>query len=213
MRSTRVCRGLPLFLFFLLAAIARAQQIEISPAHQPFTQYATVGYKTTEIEKDFQKRKPDLGGGNSSFISKEAGSLLGKKGKLVAWFGVLRELPAKDGDGTYLIENKYYDGLNDFHIQLASIYGAGDFRMKAEDSRGELKRFALVRVIGTVESEKDGVPLVNAEYIRVWNMGDYTFMGYGVDGSNPRWVKLRQEMKQVYTPEPTVEYYEKLLGK
>jgi hypothetical protein len=203
---------LVLSLLLLLLTSAHAQLIQVSPPHRPHTQDATVGYEPTSEEAKFDARQPDVGGENS-FGAKKADTLLGKKDKLVAWFGILRERTAKGATDTWLIEHKYYDGLNDFHIQLASLFGAGDFTITAADPKAQLQRHALVRVISTVTEEKDGVPHVKPEYIRVWNLGDYTFMDYGVDASNERWVKLRQKMNLVYSPTPTVEYYEKLLGK
>jgi len=49
--------------------------------------------------------------------------------------------------------------------------------------------------------------------IRVWHLGDYTFMDYGADATNERWKKLRQKVDLVYDPEPDAAYYERLLGK
>jgi hypothetical protein len=63
-----------------------------------------------------------------------------------------------------------------------------------------------------VTDEVDGVPTVKADYIRVWHLGDFTFMDYGADASNERWKKLRQKVDLIYNPEPDATYYEKLLG-
>lgn len=191
--------------------LSYGQQIEVSPKSRPHTQDATVGYELTKVEAGFEAKNPDRGTGNA-FGAKTAGTLVGCQGKLVSWFGIVRELPTKEG-GTFLIEHKYFDGLNDFHIQLASIYGAGDFRVAAEDPKSAIKRLCLVRIIGTVTEEKEGVPTVKADYIRIWNMGDYTFMDYGKDATAERWKKLRQEVKLIYDPTPDAAYYEKLLGK
>lgn len=198
-------------VILLVATAAHGQQIEVSPKSRPHTRDATVGYEPTKIEAGFDAKNPDRGGYHG-FGSTKAGTLLGYQGKLVSWFGIVREWPTKEG-GTFLIEHKYFDGLNDFHIQLASLFGAGDFRTTATDPRGEMKRLCLVRIIGTVTEEKEGVPTVKADYVRVWNPGDYTFMDYGVDASNEHWKKLRQQMKLIYNPQPDAEYYEKLLGK
>ncbi|WP_395741870.1 hypothetical protein [Prosthecobacter sp.] len=203
--------SLIVFAVLLAAFASHAQQIEVSPKSRPHTRDATVGYSPTKVEAGFDAKNPDVGGDNG-FGAAKAGTLLGYQGKLVSWFGIVREVPAAAG-GTYLIENKYFDGLNDFHIQLASLYGAGDFRVTAADPKGAIKRLCLVRIIGTVTDEKDGVPTVKADYVRVWNLGDYTFMDYGVDASAERWKKLRQKMDLIYNPSPDAAYYEKLLGK
>ncbi|MCB1275411.1 hypothetical protein [Prosthecobacter sp.] len=204
-------RHLLIASFLLLPVCLNAQVIEVSPPRQPHTIDATVGYEMTSKEETFHAKKPDMGGDNG-FGAKKAGTLLGFKGKLVSWFGIVREIP-EGGKGTFLIENKYYDGLNDAHMQLASLYGAGDFRVEAVDSKKQIKHHCLVRVIGDVTGEKEGAPVVKAQYIRVWNLGDFAFMDYGVDASNERWVRLRQKVNLVYSPSPDAAYYEKLLGK
>ena len=197
----------------LMSNIATAQQIEVSAHRKPHTKDATVGYTPTQDEAKFQSKKPDADiGGDTGFDAKKAGTLLGKKGKLISWFAIVRELPAKDG-GAFLLEHKHFDGLNDYHIQLASLFGVGDFKVMAKDTKGDLKRLSLVRVIGTVIDEKDGIPSVRADYIRVWHPGDFTFMDYGADATNERWKKLRQKTDLIYSPEPDAEYYEGLLGK
>jgi len=201
-----------LALSMVLSAFASGQKIEVSPHRKPHTRDATVGYVSTADEAKFDAKKPDPDTGDNGFSAKQPGSLVGHKGKLVSWFGIVRELPAKAGD-TFLIEHKYYDGLNDDHIQLASLFGAGDFRLAATDAKSEIKRLSLVRVIGTVTGEQNGVPTIKPEYIRVWHLGDYTFMDYGVDATNERWKKLRQKVDLVYDPEPDASYYERLLGR
>lgn len=203
----------PLFLLLLVTGFANAQQIETSAPRKPHTQDATVGYEFTKREASFETQKPDYStGGDTGFNATKPGSLLGRKGKLVAWFGIVREVSDKAG-APLLIEHKYYDGLNDAHMQLASLHGAGDFKLEATDPKSEIKRLSLIRVIGKVTGEMDGVPTVKAEYIRVWNLGDYAFMAYGADASNERWKKLRQEGASDYSSEPDAAYYEKLLGK
>lgn len=200
-------------LLALIPVFVWSQQIELSAHRKPHTQDATVGYKSTQDEAKYDAKKPDYDtGGDKGFDAKKAGSLLGKTGKLVSWFGIVRELPSKAGE-PFLIEHKHFDGLNDFHMQLASLFGVGDFKVAALDPKGDLKRLSLVRVIGTVTGESEGVPTVKADYIRVWNLGDFAFMDYGTDATNERWKKLRQKVPLIYTSEPDAAYYEKLLGK
>ncbi|MEK7952317.1 hypothetical protein [Luteolibacter soli] len=202
-----------LSLSILGIASGLAQQIEVSPHHKPYTRDATVDYVATTEEAKFDSKKPDSDvGGDPDADAKKPGSLLGKTGKLISWFGIVRELPAKPSE-PFLIEHKHYDGLNDDHIQLASLYGVGDFKVTASDPRGNLKRLSLVRVIGTVTGEKDKIPTVKADYIRVWHLGDFTFMDYGADATNEKWKKLRQKVDLIYSPQPDAKYYEKLLGK
>ncbi len=202
-----------LSLLTLSAPFLCAQQIEVSAHRKPHTRDATVGYEPTPKETTFDAKRPDFDvGGDTGFNAKKPGSLLGKTGKLISWFGIVRVLPGKAGE-TFLIEHKHFDGLNDFHMQLASLYGVGDFRVAAADSKGQIKRLSLVRIIGTVTGEADGVPTVKADYIRVWHLGDFAFMDYGADATNEQWKKLRQKMGLVYTPSPNAAYYEKLLGK
>jgi len=198
----------------LFAVEGRAQQIEVSPKRQPHTRDATVAYAETKVEAGFEPKDPAGGSGPPGGANEgKAGTLKGYKDKVVAWFGIVRELPVGK-DQPYLIEHRYYDGLNDDHMQLASLNGAGDFRLLAADPKTEIKHLCLVRVIGTVTEEKDGVPTVKANYIRVWNLGDFAFMDYGKNGGNPRWRKLlKRDPADTYSPEPDAKYYEDLLGK
>ncbi len=110
-----------------------AQQIEVSPHRKPLTRYATVRYTSTALEDTFDENKSDSDlGSDTGFEAKKPGTLFGKRSKLISWFGIVRELPIKAG-GPYLIEHKYFDGLNDEHIQLVSLYGTGDFQVIAAD--------------------------------------------------------------------------------
>jgi len=203
-----------LSLLILSCTFTSAQQIEVSAHRKPYTKDATVGYVSTPDEAKFVEKKPDsdVGGGQTFYCSSEAGSLLGKRDKLISWFGIVRILPTKEGD-TFLVEHKHYDGMNDYHIQLASLFGLGDFKVAAKDTKGAIKPLSLVRVIGTVVDEAGGIPTVKADYIRVWHLGDFAFMDYGVDATNERWKKLRKVVGMIYTPTPDDAYYESLLGK
>lgn len=198
----------------LIAQPATGQVIEISPHRQEHTRDATVVYQTTKIEeKLFTEKKPDAGK-PTGFGTKEPDSLKGKKGSFIAWFGIVREIKKAEGGGVeMLIEHKYYDGLNDFHMQLASLFGAGDFKVTVQKPHEELKRLCLISVIGKVVDEKDGVPIIASDYIRVWRKGDYAFMDYGVDASNEKWVKLRKRTpREAYDPSPDDAYYKEILG-
>jgi len=202
-----------LSLLLLIGTFAGAQQIEVSAHRKQYTRDATVAYVPTPDESKFDAKKPDSDtGGDQGFDANKPGSLLGKSGKLISWFGIVRVPPTREGD-TFPVEHKHFDGLNDFHMQLASLYGVGDFKVTAKDPNGAMKRLSLVRVIGTVVGEADGIPTVKADYIRVWQLGDFAFMDYGADATNERWKKLRRKVDLIYSPEPDAAYYESLLGK
>jgi hypothetical protein len=66
----------------------------------------------------------------------------------------------------------------------------------------------------SVSAANDGVPEVNAEYVRVWDWGLFTFMDYGVDKTNPKWRALRHvDGPEAYTSTPTPQFYENVLGR
>jgi hypothetical protein len=150
------------------------------------------------------------------FDATKADVLTGKTGKRIAWFGIVREIAVdKKANATrWLVEMKYFDGIVDAHIQLASIYSAGDFTVSLPGEGYEVKPLSLVRVIGVVEKDEKGVPHVKAEYVRNWDWGHFSFMDYGKEAGNPKWAKLRQVSgDDVYHPNPNDEYYEQRLGK
>lgn len=203
-------------VFFVLMAFAdglSAQDIEIAPHRKPHDNLSTVGYVATEMEAKHQKTlNPDIGK-PVGFDTTEADSLSGKIGKHIAWFGIVREITPAGKGVELLLEHKYFDGLNDGHMQLTSIYGAGDYRAMLAGNHADLGKHCLVRIIGKVTAEKDKVPQVQAVYVRVWRKGDYAFMDYGKDASSERWVKLRQKTgPEVYSPDPDAGYYKALLG-
>ena len=140
--------------------------------------------------------------------------LADQAGKYVGWFGIVREQTWSERDNTtsMLIEHKYFDGLTDLHIQVVLLYGAGDFRVALPGRVANIPKLSLVRVCGKV-SKKAGVPSIDPEYVRVWDWGLFTFMDYGVDKSNPIWVKLRKvKGEDAYSPRPTRQFYEERLG-
>ena len=56
--------------------------------------------------------------------------------------------------------------------------------------------------------------MVNAEYIRVWDWGQFNFRNYGKNTGHSVWRKKTAGMSnEVYNKTPDVAYYEKLLGK
>jgi hypothetical protein len=191
-----------------------ASRVERSkPLPKPDKGLGTRFFQPSEMEKEFTRdwKKEELQSG-----SQKTESLRGKPGRRIAWFGIVREVKEdKPGDVTrLLVEMKYFDGLTDLHQQIVSINGAGDFRVVVPGIGHKIKRLELVRACGAVASEKDKIPEVKAEYVRCWDWGQFAFMPYGQDKSNPEWVKLRKrETIAVYESRPEEQYYEELLGK
>jgi len=143
-------------------------------------------------------------------------SLAGQVGKYVGWFGIVRGISwnKEKGQTRLLLEHKYFDGLTDLHLHIVSIYGAGDFAAVLSGKADTIPMLSLIRVYGRVSEGTGGVPVVSAEYARLWDWGLFTFMDYGPDKTNPKWVKLRKvKGDDVYSPRPTKEFYEATLGK
>jgi len=46
-----------------------------------------------------------------------------------------------------------------------------------------------VRVYGTVAREENGLPVIKADYLRVWHWGQFNFYNFGEDRGNARWKK------------------------
>ncbi len=142
----------------------------------------------------------------------------GRKGKFVSWFGIVRGIsPSSEGAGkfTLLLEEKAFDGLTDCHIMLVSQGGSGDFQASFAGDAQVIPALALVRVYGKVIEEKDKVPQIAAEYIRVWPWGTFTFTDLNGPGDgNPRWAEYCKICKSVriYNPYPTEAYYLGMLG-
>jgi hypothetical protein len=67
-----------------------------------------------------------------------------------------------------------------------------------------------------VTGEKNGVPELTAEYLRVWPWMTFTFTDLGPKNSgNPKWAELCQLCKpggRVYNPFPDRQYYVHTLG-
>jgi hypothetical protein len=150
---------------------------------------------------------------HATFNAAEADVLTGKASKRIAWCGIVREIKIdKKANVTHwLVEMKYFDGIVDVHIQLVSIYSAGDFTVELPGLGYDVKPLSLVRVIGVVEK---GVPHVKAEYVRNWDWGHFSFMDYGKDAGNAKWAELRKvKGSDAYHPNPNDEFYEERLGK
>ena len=93
------------------------------------------------------------------------------------------------------------------------MFGAGDFRAVLRGTGHKIQRLSLARIYGEVAKDGDS-PEVAADYVRLWDWGLFTFMNYGNDQSNPKWVALRKvEPKDAYSHVPNQAYYEQRLGK
>lgn len=139
-----------------------------------------------------------------------------QEGEYVGWFGIVRGSTYDEAaDRTILrLEHKYFDGLTDLHLHIVSIYGAGDFQvtLPGRITAKEIPLLSLVCAYGKVTDEP-AVATVKADYVRLWDWGLFTFMDYGLDKSNPDWVKLRKTPgEDAYSPRPDTDYYVKLLG-
>lgn len=142
----------------------------------------------------------------------------GKTGTYVSWFGIVRGItPAAQtgGEVTLLAQHHFFDGMTDCHIMLVAKTGDGDFLARLKVDPATIPALALVRIYGKVTDEKDKVPEVAVEYIRVWPWLTFTFTDLaGEDHSNPRW---RQYSKvkpgtDIYVPYPKESYYRAVLG-
>jgi hypothetical protein len=105
--------------------------------------------------------------------------------------------------------------MTDCHIMLVAKSGDGDFLARLKVDPAQIPALALVRVYGKVTSEKDKVPEVAVEYIRVWPWLTFTFTDLaGEDHSNPRWLHYSSVKfgDHIYKPYPNESYYRKVLG-
>jgi len=142
--------------------------------------------------------------------------LAGHGNQYVSWFGIVREVSATPGKrgGALLIENRYFKGSGDAKLQTVSIRGAGNFKTEVTNLVQDLVPLTLVRVYGTVVREEDGVPVIEATFIRGWQWTQFNFDDYGEDHSDPRWAKnLRVKPgPSVKQAKVTADYYIDYLG-
>lgn len=174
----------------------------------------TTDYKATEKEGEFfAKLAP---GERTTGSLLEDYSITGKKGVYVGWFGIVRKIEedAKLRQTKLLVENKYFDGLTDTHIMALSFNGGGDFSCILSGTGLGLKPLSLVKVYGPVMSEDNSVPAVQADYVRWWDWGQFTFLDiYGRQKGNKQWQKLNKANEdRIYNPFPDRKYYEDRLG-
>ena len=143
-------------------------------------------------------------------------AITGKVGQPVGWFGIIRGL-REDPDRQetrLLVEMKYFDGLTDTHIMCVSFNGAGDFVARLPGTGHGLGLLSLVKVYGTVTEEKEGLPYLEATYLRHWEQGLFTFlMAYGTQGGSEAWREHNKvDLGKIYEPFPDGLYYYLRLG-
>ncbi|HEY6490154.1 MAG: hypothetical protein WCC26_03900 [Terracidiphilus sp.] len=144
-------------------------------------------------------------------------SIYGKTGKYVAWFGIVRGITApaqKGGDVKVLVEHRFFDGMTDCQIMVVAENGGGDFEAHLRIDPSLIPPLALVRIYGVVMDEKNHMPQVFAEYMRLWPWRTFTFANFGPPNkSNPRWAQFATaDGIPVYNSSPTEDYYRHMLG-
>jgi len=205
-------------LLWLVSFAALAQTpIEVEPVKElkPTGSLGTCGYAAAPKEKAFFDKLDVKERVTGSFM--EPYDIRKKDGKFVGWFGIVRgisRVPQSDA-WELLLESKYFDGLTDCHIMLVSMSGSGDFNARLQASDVPVPALALVRIYGKVSEQRNGIPLVEAEFVRVWPWMTFTFTDLGAeDRTSPRWKKDCKicEGGKVYKPYPNEQYYRDALG-
>jgi hypothetical protein len=196
------------------------ERTRIQFANIPLETWGETGlYKPTEVEKPFLDK---VGRDAQSTVQSKPGEpfqsgfqLRGHVGQFVSWFGIVREVihEVSRCGGSLLIENKYFQMGEDKPPQTVSINGGGNFRAQLTSFTEDLP-LSLVRVYGRVVREDNGVPIVQAEYIRVWRWGEFDFDDYGADNGDPDWKKYIQltSNEPVHQTKLSAEYYIQRLG-
>ncbi|MGA3069769.1 MAG: hypothetical protein ABSD43_06085 [Terracidiphilus sp.] len=202
---------------FAVPAVAQTP-IEIQPVKEliPNGTLGTSVYAPLEGEAPFFAKLSDKERTNDALFGHY--TMHGKNGKYVSWFGIVRGITPSaqpGGEVTLLLQHHFFDGLTDSHIMLVAISGDGDFLAKLKVDPVQIPPLGLVRVYGKVTAEKDRMPEVAVEYIRVWPWLTFTFTDLaGEDHSNPRWQKYSKvkPSDRIYKPYPNESYYRTILG-
>lgn len=206
------------FLILASADLPAQTPIETQPVVKlvPNGTLATCIYQPTAQEKPFYERLPkDEVATGSMFDSYK---IHGKAGKYVGWFGIVRGISADAGNGkelTLLLDQKYFDGMSDCHIMLVNYWGGGDFKVKMTGDAAAVPPLALVKIYGKIIEEKGKLPVIEAEYIRIWPWMTFTFTDLSGSGEpNKFWERYSSfvEGDRVYKPYPDEAYYRKMLG-
>jgi hypothetical protein len=203
-----------------LAAVAAAQTpMNIQPVKElkPTGSLGTCAYKPVAAEEPFFARLGNAEKTNDAVFGDKY-TMHGKTGTYVSWFGIVRGITPTStagGDVTLLLQHHFFDGMTDCHIMLVAKSGDGDYLAKLKIDPATIPALALVRVYGKVSVEKDKVPEVTVEYIRVWPWLTFTFTDLaGKDHSNPRWQRYSRvnPSDEIYRPYPNESYYRIVLG-
>lgn len=213
----RLC--LPALLLIAASAVPSVAQtlVEIQPVRnfRSADSDSSCEYKASDPERPYLKNlsKGELTNGAASDLY----SIHGKAGKYIGWFGIVRGItPAANagGDVKLLVEHRYFDGQTDCQAMVVSRTGGGDFQAGLLADPSLIPPLSLVRVYGVVTGEKDNVPQVLVQYVRVWPWFTFTFANYGPpDQSNPRWATFATPSGwKSHTSTPTTDYYRSLLG-
>jgi len=210
-------RILILVAAFLALECAAQTPMETEPVKElkPTGGLSTCGYKPVSAEEPFFKKLSADEQVTGSFM--KGYDIRKEDGKFVSWFGVVRGLTRLPNSTSWelLLEHKYFDGLTDCHIMLVSNSGSGDFAARLDTPDVPVPALTLIRVYGTVGRSDRGMPLIRAEFVRVWPWMTFTFTDLGAENrGNARW---RKECKvcghgKVYRPYPDRQYYLDVLG-
>ena len=205
------------FLGIALSSCCAQTPIDVQPVKDldRTANLATCDYRPTLKEAPYFKKLSQAEQITGSGIAEY--SIHGKQGRYVSWFGVVRGvLDAKPGASTLLLEQKAFDGFTDCHIMLVALAGSGDFHATFVPGKETIPPLSLLRVYGRVTGEKNGVPEMTGEYLRVWPWLTFTFTDLGPSNNgNPEWARLCQLCKlggRIFNPFPDEKYYLGTLG-
>ncbi len=222
--TLRIVLPICLFLTAIAAADGAPKTVVEFSEDKDFGGLATSPYEPTRKERPYYRRlSRDARWTIQESAAKNAKSdfkfefhLAGHRGQFVGWSGIVRNIERARGQrgGTLLIENKYAGDVTDDHMQTVEIKGGGDFKAELTRIPKDLIPLVLVRVYGVVGQDEKGLPVIRAEYVRVWRWFQFNFMDFGEDHGNPEWNKgLRLKPgERVYRSRPSLQYYADRLG-
>jgi hypothetical protein len=164
-------------------------EVEKVPHTAPVRRPGSTPYQPTDTERTYlEQTAEDERTNDSSDKSEGDYDLNARRGKRVAWFGVVREVRrVRRGEGgrpeTYelALEHKYFDGVTGPDVLTLSNNGAGDFKARVWTRGREfpIEPMMLVRVYGAVArgdllpgggalTQPPELPMVEVEYARLF---------------------------------------------